>query len=139
MRSTQTKSKDMNKESIVVKNGVIAARCYSKQELINAIKEASGIELRSASVATLVSNLEEEPGGRFGPESRVTNGYNDCGYIYTPVLKDKPDDETFKNHGYHRPTSSKKVEEGIWDEMLHSAWFYDETGIEIFMKTESIW
>lgn len=128
----------MSKESIVVKNGIIVDRCYSKQELINAVKEASGIILKSSSVATLVSNLEEEAGGGYGPESRVINGYNDCGYIYTPVPKDNPEDSRYSNHGYHRPTSSKKVEEGIWDEMLHSAWFYEETGIEIFTKTESI-
>lgn len=105
------------KETIIIKNNEVISRCYSKQELIIAIKEASGITLKKESVAKL-------------QESGLLR-YDEYGCVYIPV-KDRKE---LNNYGYHRKMIDAHAEESVWDEMMHSAWFYAETGIELFEKT----
>lgn len=107
-------------ETLLVKDGNVLARCYSKQELISAIKEHSGITLKKESVLRPMKRAETD---------RIA--YDSYGVTYTPVK----DGIELNNHGYHRIINQRIVEEDIWDEMLHSAWFYNETGIELFEKT----
>lgn len=110
-------------ETLLVRDGNVLARCYSKQELISAIKEHSGITLKKESVLRPMKREETD---------RIA--YDSYGVTYTPVK----DGMELNNHGYHRNAAvmnQRIVEEGIWDEMLHSAWFYTETGIELFEKT----
>ena len=106
------------KETIIIKNGSIVARCYTKQELIKTIQEASDMKLKCIPV-TSIPNQEQS--------------FSDCRYVYTVVKKDSEESET--EHTYSRPFKSKAAEEHIWNEILHSGWFYDETGIELFVKT----
>lgn len=133
------------KETIVVKNGSIIARCYYRDELVKAIEEASGMTLKCTPVSVLnsVLNNEEEP--LIGPASDYAyvkqnpSTFNDYGYIYNLVKSDynlvKSEDIPANDHGYHRPFKSKAAEKSVWDEIMRSSWFYDETGIELFVKT----
>lgn len=123
------------KETVIVCDGKVIARCYRKEELIEALKEVSGVVLECIPVSTLVNSLEEEAGGVYGPESKATSSYNECGYIYKPVFKKGDSNKTMNEHGYHRSHKSKEAEKSVWNDMLRSGWFYDETGIELFSKT----
>ena len=92
---------------LIVRDGNILARCYSKKEVKDRIKELLGVRLES--------------------EYQASQTHMICDFKITVWIEGKQ-----SNHVYHLETVSPEDMNELWNDILKSDWFYDETGVELF-------
>ena len=98
---------------LIVREDSVLARCYSKKEAKERIKELLGV--------------------RFEAEHEISETHMICDIKVTVWITGKP-----SNHVYHLETFSPDDAKELWNDILKSDWFYDETGIELFTSCGSL-
>ena len=91
---------------IIVRGETVLARCYSKEEVRNRLRELLKVEF--------ITELDLDEQNKY--------------FMRIDIWMEGK----FSGHSYNRQGFSLAVANVIWRDVLKSDWFYNDTGIEVF-------